>query len=46
VRGDNQGSRFRTSDTAEPCLHCWKNDHVLNTIQELGLSRDRSLTWR
>jgi hypothetical protein len=34
--GDTQGSSFRTSDTMEPCLHHWKNNHVVNTIQEWG----------
>jgi hypothetical protein len=33
--GDTQGSHFHASaDTAEPHLHCWKNNHVVNAFQE------------
>jgi hypothetical protein len=35
--GDTQGSCFRASDTAEPRLHHWKNNHIIvNTLQEWG----------
>jgi hypothetical protein len=34
--GDTKGSRFRTSDTSEPRLFYWNQNHVVNTTKEWG----------